>query len=186
VTSAAVPKILLTGNPGSGKTSTLRAVVLRLRGRIPTTGFLTEEIREDGRRVGFRGVTLDGPDFLLAHARNTGSARVGPYGVDLAGLESIGLPSLTPAAPGALVVVDEIGKMECLSEAFKTRVGALLDDDTPLLATVAAVGVGFVKRARNHPRVKLYTVARGESERMAAEITRVLLRALGSEGGEGS
>jgi len=184
VTPTAAPKILLTGSPGSGKTRTLRAIVAHLRGRIPTTGFLTEEIREGGRRVGFRGMTLDGRDFLLAHVRNTGSASVGPYGVELTGLESIGLPALTPAAHGTLVVVDEIGKMECLSEPFKARIAALLDDDTPLLASVAAIGVGFVKRVRNHPRVKLYTMTRGESERMAIEITRALQRALGREGGD--
>jgi nucleoside-triphosphatase len=183
VNPIAAPKILLTGNPGSGKTTTIRATVELLRGRIDATGFTTEEIREEGRRIGFRGVTLDGHDFLLAHARNSGAARVGPYGVELAGLESIGLASLVPSSPVQLVVVDEIGKMECLSEAFKTRVAALLDDDTPFLGTVAAVGVGFVKRVRNNPRVKLYTVSKGESQRMAAEIARALLRALGREEG---
>jgi nucleoside-triphosphatase len=178
-------KILLTGHPGSGKTSTIRSVVDRLRGRVPMTGFLTEEIREAGRRVGFRGVTLDGRDFLLAHSRNSGTARVGPYGVDLTGLESIGLEALTPATPDTLVVVDEIGKMECLSEAFRTRVAQLLNDDTPLIASVAVIGVGFVKRVRHNPRAKLYTMTRGESERMAAEIVRFVERSvLRDEGGE--
>ena len=177
----AAPKILLTGNPGSGKTTAIRAIVEALQGRIPTTGFFTEDLREQGRRVGFRGVTLDGRDFLLAHIRNSGSARLGPYGVDLTGLETTGLEALV-ARPGHLVVVDEIGKMECLSEAFKTRMAELLEGDGPLLATVAAVGVGFVKRARNHPRAKLYTIAHGEGRRMAAEITRTLLRELGDGG----
>jgi nucleoside-triphosphatase len=142
------------------------------------TGFLTEEIREDGKRVGFRGVTLDGRDFLLAHSRNTGAASVGPYGVDLTGLESIGLDALTPATPDTLVVVDEIGKMECLSEAFKTRIAELLDGDQPLIATVAIIGVGFVKRVRHNPRAKLYTMTRGESERMATEIVRFIERSV--------
>jgi nucleoside-triphosphatase len=181
VSPIASPKILLTGNPGSGKTTAIRAVVESLRGRIPVTGFFTEDLREEGRRVGFRGVTLDGRDFLLAHIRNSGSARVGPYGVDLSGLETTGLESLSPRA-GYLFVVDEIGKMECLSEAFKTRVAELLEGDAPLLATVAAVGVGFVKRARNHSRAKLYTIAHGEGRRMGAEITRTLLRELGDGG----
>jgi nucleoside-triphosphatase len=185
VTPIAPLKILVTGHPQSGKTSTIRAVVEKLRGRIPMTGFLTEEIREDGKRVGFRGVTLDGRDFLLAHARNTGSASVGPYGVDLTGLESIGLESLTPGTPDTLVVVDEIGKMECLSEAFKTRVAELLADDTPLIASVAIIGVGFVKRVRHDPRAKVFTMTRGESERMATEIVRFIERSVPlDEGGK--
>ena len=171
-------KILLTGHPGSGKTTSVRGLVERLRGRVPMTGFFTEELRESGRRVGFQGVTIDGRTFALAHVRTGGSLRVGPYGVDLAGLESIGLDALTPREPGVLVVLDEIGKMECLSEAFKTRVARLLEDDTPLIATVAAVGVGFVKRVRNATRAKHFTMTRGESEGMAGEIARVVLGAM--------
>ena len=179
----APPKLLLTGEPGSGKTTTLRTVVEHLRGRVPLSGFLTEEIREQGHRVGFRGVTLDGGDFLLAHVRSAGSARVGPYGVDLAGLESIGIAAMKPTAPGTLVVVDEVGKMECLSRAFKLEIERLLDDETPLLASVAAVGTGFVKTVRKHPRVKTFTLARGGSATMAVEIERALERALGSGAG---
>jgi nucleoside-triphosphatase len=183
VSGVAAPKLLLTGEPGSGKTTTLRAVVDRLRGRVPLTGFLTEEIREGARRVGFRGVTLDGKDFLLAHVRNTGSSQVGPYGVELSGLDTIGVAAMKPAAPGTLVVVDEIGKMECLSAAFKAEVERLLDDDTPLLASIAAVGTGFVKKVRKHPRVKTFTLARGGSAAMAAELERALERALGRGAG---
>ena len=171
-------KIILTGHPGSGKTTSVRGAVERLRGRVPMTGFLTEDLREGGRRVGFQGVTLDGRTFALAHVRTGGGLRIGPYGVDLAGLESIGLDSLTPREPGVVVVLDEIGKMECLSEAFKTRVAQLLEDDTPLIATVAAVGVGFVKRVRNSARAKHFTMTRGESEGMAGEIARVISGAM--------
>ena len=171
-------KILLTGHPGSGKTTSVRGVVERLRGRVPMTGFFTEELRESGRRVGFQGVTLDGRTFALAHVRTGGGLRIGPYGVDLDGLETIGLDALTPREPGVVVVLDEIGKMECLSEAFKTRVAQLLEDDTPLIATVAAVGVGFVKRVRNTARAKHFTMTRGESEGMAGEIARVISGAM--------
>ena len=142
------------------------------------SGFLTEELREDGRRVGFRGVTLDGRSFPLAHVGTKGPMRIGPYGVDLSGLESIGIDALTPKESGSLVVLDEIGKMECLSEAFKARVQHLLDDETPLLATVAAVGVGFVKRVRNSDRAKMFTMTRGESEGMAGEIAREVLASM--------
>ena len=173
-------KIILTGHPGSGKTTTMRGIVERLRGRVPMTGFVTEELREDGHRVGFQGVTLDGLSFPLAHVRTKGTLRIGPYGVDLAGLESIGLEALTPREPGTLVVLDEIGKMECLSEAFKARVAQILEDDTPLIATVPAVGVGFVRRVRNTLRAKHFTMTYGETDGMAGEIARLVSVAMRS------
>ena len=176
--TAANLKIILTGHPGSGKTTTVRAVVDRLRGHVPMTGFVTEEVRESGKRVGFQGVTLDGRFFPLAHVRTKGPLRIGPYGVELAGLESIGLDALTPREPGTLVVLDEIGKMECLSQVFKTRVAQLLEDDTPLIATVAAVGVGFVRRVRNAIHAKHFTMTRGQTEGMAGEIARVVSGAM--------
>ena len=174
-------KIILTGHPGSGKTTTMRGIVERLRGRVPMTGFVTEELREDGHRVGFQGVTLDGRSFPLAHVRTKGPLRIGPYGVDLSGLESIGHDALTPREPGTLIVLDEIGKMECLSQVFKTRVAQLLEDDTPLIATVPAVGVGFVRKVRNTVRAKHFTMTRGETEGMAGEIARVVSGAMRSD-----
>jgi nucleoside-triphosphatase len=159
----------------------MKGVVTRLRGRVSMTGFVTEELRESGHRVGFQGVTLDGRSFPLAHVLTKGPLRIGPYGVDLSGLESIGIDALTPRQPDTVVVLDEIGKMECLSEAFKIRVARLLEDDTPLIATVAAVGVGFVRRVRNTDRARHFTMTRGETEGMVGEITRVVLGAIREE-----
>ncbi|MCL6508666.1 MAG: AAA family ATPase, partial [Bryobacteraceae bacterium] len=49
---------LLTGPPGCGKTTVLRRVV-ELLGDLRLAGFYTEEIRERGRRVGFRAAGLN-------------------------------------------------------------------------------------------------------------------------------
>ena len=55
----------------------------------------------------FRHVEQTIGEFLLAH-RDTGSdLRVGPYGVDLRGLENVGLPSLEPREDTRLIVLDE-------------------------------------------------------------------------------
>jgi nucleoside-triphosphatase len=164
----------------------VRAVVDRLRGRVPMTGFFREELREEGKRVGFQCVTLDGRVFPLAHVRTKSSLQLGPYGIELAGLESIGLDALTSREPGTLVVLDEIGKMECLSEAFKEHVARILESETPLIATVAAVGVGFVKRVRNDRGAKHFTMTRGETEGMAGEISREVLASLRGDAGRTS
>src|SRR5574340_1044429 len=107
------PRILLTGPPRCGKTTLIRKVVERFPGQA--TGFYTREVREKGERVGFEIVTLDGQVAMRSHRAFPGPHRVGKYGVSLENLHRVALPALD-AAPGIdLVVVDEIGKMECLS-----------------------------------------------------------------------
>jgi nucleoside-triphosphatase len=118
-------------------------------------GFTTSEIREHGHRTGFSGTTIDGVPFLLARTGSSGPFRVGPYTVVLAGLEKVGLPSLEPVAGTELLVLDEVGKMESFSAAFRESVEALLAGATPVLGTVALHGLGFVKKVRLDPRVTL-------------------------------
>ena len=138
------------------------------------TGFVTEEIREHGRRAGFRGVTLEGETFLLAHTDHGGPFRVGPYGVDLQGLETIGLRSLDATPETGLVVLDEIGKMESFSAPFRHRVEALLEGPVALLVTVAKHGVGLPKRVRNDPRVRVVPISRTSRDAAVGEVLRAL------------
>jgi nucleoside-triphosphatase len=170
-------KLFLTGEPGCGKTTVLRRVVERLRGGVEMSGFLTEDVRERGRRQGFRGVTLDGRTFLLADRDLDSEQRVGPYGVSLEGLESVGLESLRPGPTTRLLVLDEVGKMETFSETFCERVLELIEGPTPLLATVAVHGVGFVKRVRQDPRIRLVRMRRRGRDAMVGEILRRLYAA---------
>ncbi len=142
------------------------------------TGFLTEAIVKDGSRVGFQGRTLDGGIFRLAHVDIGGPFRLGPYGVDVAALEDIGLGSLRPTDPATLVVLDEVGKMESFSPAFREAVERLIAGPNPLLATVAVHGVGFVKRVRHDPRIELLHMSRVSRAAIVGDI----LRALGRHG----
>ena len=105
-----------TGPPRSGKTTIIQKVAAAFPGRA--AGFYTREVRQQGMRVGFEIVTLDGQSAVLSHVDFPGPYRVGKYGVNLENLHRVGLPALE-AGPGVdLVVVDEVGKMECLSPRF--------------------------------------------------------------------
>ena len=97
MTASPTLKLLLTGDPGCGKTTVIRKVVRRLEATTRMQGFVTEEVVEAGRRRGFVGRTLDGQSFLLADRESEGPLRVGPYGVELEGLETVGLSALEPA-----------------------------------------------------------------------------------------
>lgn len=175
--TSAVLKLFVTGDPGCGKTTAIRRVVERLRGSVSMTGFWTEEFREGTRRVGFRGVTIDGRSFPLADVRTAGPYRVGPYGVDLDGLATVGVAALTPSTGTELVVLDEVGKMESFSQPFRLAVEALLAGSTPVLATVALHGLGFPKRVRQDPRIELLSLSRAHRDAAVDEIVRRLARA---------
>jgi nucleoside-triphosphatase len=130
--------VLIEARPGAGKTTALARIATLLReSGIGLSGFLTEEVRERGRRVGFRIEALpSGSRGMLAHVDFSGPPRVGRYGVDLEQLERVALPALRARADA--VLVDELGKMEIASEALRTAVLKLLDRDVPVVAAVQA------------------------------------------------
>ena len=151
--------LFLTGRPGVGKTTVIRTVVARFPGHAG--GFYTEEIREGGRRTGFCLVTLDGPKGILASVNISGPVRVGKYGVHLHDLEQVGVQALWRAVQQpavAVVVIDEIGKMELVSPAFREAVLAALDGPKVVLATVMARSHPWVDKLKGRDDVALVEV----------------------------
>jgi nucleoside-triphosphatase len=165
----APPRILLTGTPGSGKTTVVRKVV-ELLADVPVAGFYTEEIRARSGRTGFRVVTLDGRTARLATVSHRGEPRVGRYTVHVAELEAVAVPQLEPSPHLGLLVLDEIGKMECLSPAFVEAARRALAAPVPLLGTVALSGAGFIAEAKRSPGVVVIGVSAENRDSLPAEI----------------
>jgi nucleoside-triphosphatase len=167
-------KILLTGQPGCGKTTVVMAIVKELNHRN-AAGFYTKEIRHDEIRTGFSWVRLDGATGTLAHIDITGRFKVGKYGVDVAGFEKEIIPILdVQKSDTRLFVIDEIGKMECLSEKFAAAVRRLFVSDKTVLATVAKRGGGLINEVKKYPDVKLFQLKRGSQEKIIAEIMNLI------------
>jgi nucleoside-triphosphatase len=93
-------------------------------------------LREGRRRVGFAVETFDGKRATLAHVGLPGPPRVSKYGVDLEAFERLALPALGEVAPGDVVLIDELGKMELASEAFCGVVLELFERPVTIIATV--------------------------------------------------
>jgi nucleoside-triphosphatase len=165
--------LLLTGRPGVGKTTLVRRVLEELND-VPATGFYTIEIRTGGRRLGFRVVTLDGQEAILAHVEIRSKHRVSRYGVDVAAFERVALPSLILEPPTRLLVIDEIGKMECYSHAFRGTLVRALDADTPVLATVARRGDRFIEGLKIREDVQLVEITPANRDNLVKELTDTL------------
>ena len=136
------------------------------------TGFLTRELRERGERVGFTLETLDGRRGMLAHVGLRGGPRVGRYGVAHDDLERLAIPALRAAAD--VVVVDELGKMELTSAAFRGAVIALLERPIALVATVHARPDPFTDELKRRPSVAVLQLTRANRDEFPAAIARRL------------
>lgn len=165
-------RILLEGRPGAGKSTIARRLADRLgRDGIPVSGFLTEELRESGRRLGFSLERFGGERGVLAHVDLPGPPRVARYGVDLAAFERVAIPALEQAGKDEVAIIDELGKMELASDAFREAVAALLDRPVPVVATVQSASHAFtdaLKRRRDVETMRVTTANRDELPELLA------------------
>jgi nucleoside-triphosphatase len=167
--------LLLTGRPGIGKTTVIKAVAASLGERAG--GFYTEEIRESGGRKGFRLVTLDGQTVVMAHVnlRGQGRPRVSRYAVDVEAIERVGVAALRRAMrEGQIVVVDEIGKMELFCGPFKEAVLQAVSGPHTVVATAMSRPNPWVDSLKAMPDVALWEVTAGNRDGMAERVARWL------------
>jgi nucleoside-triphosphatase len=172
---AAALRLLLSGPPQGGKTTVIQKVAARWPGRA--AGFYTREVRERGRRLGFEIVTLNGEAALLSHVDFPGPYRVGKYGVNLENFHRVALPALEYRPGIDLIVVDEVGKMECLSARFAAALESLWRQPVALVITVAEKGGGLMAALKAKPDKILLTVTPANRAELPARILKLLGRA---------
>ncbi|TKS58448.1 MAG: hypothetical protein EWM72_02987 [Nitrospira sp.] len=172
------PHILITGLPGVGKTTLIRDLAKRLAEYRPA-GFYTEEIRnEQGIREGFRLMTLCGRQLVLSHIHHPGPYHVSRYGVDVPGFEQLLGELDLRHAQSRLIVIDEIGKMECFSRRFREDVTALLNQQSMLVATIALKGEGFIRQVKDRPDCRLVMVTRENRDHLTSDLSTELENSL--------
>ncbi|MGR3301467.1 MAG: nucleoside-triphosphatase [Candidatus Scalindua sp.] len=133
--------IFLTGAPSSGKTTVIKKIIEKLD--YPANGFYTEEERVDGKRVGFLMKTLDGRKGYLAHQDIKSDFHIRRYGVSIDNIKHIAVPSIIPVK-NHIIILDEIGKMECFSIAFKQAATNALDAPNIVIGTITFGGDAFI------------------------------------------
>ncbi len=149
--------ILLTGLPGVGKTTIVIKIVEMLESKCG--GFYTKEIRKDNKRIGFKLVTLDGKECIIAHKEINSSCRVGRYGISLDCIDNFGVKSIEDAIiERRIVIIDEIGKMELYSQRFRKAVLAALNSKCPVLATIIYSANPFCDRLKERKDVEIVEV----------------------------
>src|ERR687898_45529 len=150
-----VIRVLLEARPGVGKTTVARRVL--------------DLVRRDGVAV----ETMDGARAVLAHVDLHGPPWVGKYGVDVAAFERLAVPAL--AVPARVVVIDELGKMELASAAFRETVRDLFTRPVDVVATVHAFAHPVTDELKARPNVDVVRVTAGNRDALPKRLQHRLL-----------
>jgi nucleoside-triphosphatase len=161
--------LLLTGPPGIGKTTVIRRAADGLAG-TPLRGFTTREIRAGRNRVGFRLETFDDRSLVLGHVDNRSAHRVGKYGVDIGAFDRLVDTVLSGEHADHVYLIDEIGKMECLSLRFVEAMTAILESSACVVASVGLRGAGFIQRVKGRSDAELWHVTRANRDGLPVQV----------------
>jgi nucleoside-triphosphatase len=164
---------LLTGRPGTGKTSLIKQAIAGVKAKAG--GFYTEEIRSGGIRKGFKLVTLDGEEAIMAHIKIQSRYQVGKYGVDVDALDRVGVAALQRSIRHCrLVVVDEIGRMELFSDSFRKTVLEIIDSGKRLLGTIMFNSNRWADAIKRSPEVQVIPVTGANRQQVLAGLQQWL------------
>jgi nucleoside-triphosphatase THEP1 len=169
--------IFLTGAPSSGKTTVIKKVLENLK--LPANGFYTEEIRTGDRRVGFMMRTLDGHEAFLAHQDIESEYHIRRYGVSIENIESVAVPSIRPRNSN-IVILDEIGKMECFSRLFRQAAVNALDSSNIVLGTITFGGDDYISGIKKREDIEITEVTQDNRDALPAFIAEKIKEIISS------
>jgi nucleoside-triphosphatase len=162
--------ILLTGIPGSGKTTLIRKLSEVFKEFNPT-GFYTADITEEGVQAGLLIASLYGDSRILAHVGLKSKYGVGKFRVDVKGFDTMLDNIFSKDKKTGLYFVDEIGKIECLSRKFCKLVIELLNAEKPVIASISDKGTGIISEIKKRNDVKLHEITLENHDLKVKELT---------------
>ena len=163
--------VFLTGTPGVGKTTLITSLIEKLP-QDGVSGFYTQDVMVGEVREGFKAITLDGIEIALANIGMKSSYRVGKYRVNITAFEELVVPVIDPRIMSSsdLIIVDEVGKMECLSNRFRKTLKRLLDSDQITLGTIALWGDEYIESVKKRRDVEIMEVTLENRDSLLASL----------------
>ena len=165
-------KIFITGLPHSGKSTLLNRIIENIPEK---QGFVTLEIPgDDGRRSGFKIVTANGTEAVLASTELDTPIKVSRYSVSVDNLDKV-IPELSEVKPDDVLYIDEIGQMELYSDKFKELVKRFLDSNNIVIFAVSKIySDDFIQELLSRPNVHLIEVTPDNREEAFSQIKHLL------------
>ncbi len=162
--------ILITGQPGTGKTLLLKRLADIFKEFNPQ-GFLTLELKEEGVVTGFGVISLSGESKIISHPGLKSKHTVGKFKIDLKGFETFLASAITMDRKTGLFFIDEIGKVECQSKKFCKLVIELFNSDHPVVASMADKGSAFIQEIKKRDDIRLVELTPENRDLLLKELT---------------
>jgi nucleoside-triphosphatase len=152
--------ILIRGKPRSGKSTLIQKLVDLFKQKGENVGGIsTPEIRERSR-LGFEIVDMmTGERGILAHINQKEGPKVASYRVKLEDLNRIGVQGIKRSIEKnvAVIIIDEIGKMELVSKEFQEMVWEALNSQK-VIGTIGQITHPFVTKVYQRNDVKVFDI----------------------------
>lgn len=170
--------ILLTGNPGIGK-SKLLSILVETINQTKTEieicqGLLTTEILQNQKRVGFKI-----NESIIAHSEMKSFKKVGRYGIDILAIEKeiFSFKSCFCSHETSLIFYfDEIGKIQLQSTGFKNLISAILNKKNLFIATLSSVYTSkYIEAIKQRNDVTIINVTKENRNFLAEDLPKVIL-----------
>ncbi len=101
--------------------------------------------------------TIDGKEGYLAHQDIKSDFYIRRYGVSVENIERIAVPSIFPVENN-IIILDEIGKMECFSLAFKQATTNAIDASNIVIGTITLGGDDFIREIKEREDMEISEV----------------------------
>ena len=112
---------------------------------------------------------LDGKEAYLAHQEIKADFHIRRYGVSIQNIETIAVPSISPVGRN-IIILDEIGKMECFSEIFRQACVDALDSSNIVLGTITLGSDDFIRAIKNRDDMDMHLVTQNNRDLLPALI----------------
>ncbi len=161
--------ILLTALPRTGK-STLVKKLIEQMGIENFYGFFTEEIRNGDNRVGFKINEIGGDSFVFAHTDIESEFKISRYNVDLDAFDNFISKFSLRGNSDKILVIDEIGPMQCLSLLFRKKLVELFNLPIVVLGTVFFNDCEWIDELKKSDKIKFFNLTVENRDNLAPEI----------------